>query len=81
MLVRMWRKMNNPALLLGLKTGPKTLEINLEVPQKIGNRSTRRPTYTTLQHIPKRCPTMRQRHVLYYVHSSFIFDSQKVETT
>jgi hypothetical protein len=36
----MWRKRNTPPLLVGLQTGTTTLEINLEFPQKIGNRST-----------------------------------------
>jgi hypothetical protein len=40
MLERMFRKRNTPPLLLELQTGTTTLEINLEVPQKIGNRST-----------------------------------------
>ena len=33
-------KRNTPPSLLGLQTGITTLEINLEAPQKIGNRST-----------------------------------------
>jgi hypothetical protein len=37
MLERMWRKRNTPPLLVGLHTGTTTLEINLEVPQKIEN--------------------------------------------
>jgi hypothetical protein len=37
MLERMWRKGNTPPLLVGLQTGTTTLEINLQVPQKIGN--------------------------------------------
>jgi hypothetical protein len=36
MLVRMWRKRNTSPLLVGLQTGTTTLEINLEIPQKIG---------------------------------------------
>jgi hypothetical protein len=40
MLARMWRKMNTPPLMVGLQTGTTTLEINLVVPQKIGNSST-----------------------------------------
>jgi hypothetical protein len=32
MLERMWRKRDTPPLLVGLKTGTTTLEINLEVP-------------------------------------------------
>jgi hypothetical protein len=58
-----------------------TLEINLEVPQKIGNRSTWRQSYTTLGNIPKRCPTMPQGQVFFYVHSGIICDSQKLEKT
>ena len=49
-----------------------------EFPQKIGNSSTRRPSYSTFVHIPKRYPTM---HMLNYVHSSLICDSQKLKTT
>jgi hypothetical protein len=33
-------KEEHSSMLLGLQTGTTTLEINLEVPQKIGNRST-----------------------------------------
>jgi hypothetical protein len=40
MLERMWRKRNNPSLLVGLKTGSTTLEISLVVPQKIGHSTT-----------------------------------------
>ena len=41
-----------------------TLKINLEVPQKIGNISIKRPSYTTLGHVPKRCRTIPQGQVL-----------------
>jgi hypothetical protein len=67
-------------LLVRLQTGTTTLEINLEVPQKYGNRSTWRPSYTTVGNKPKRCPTMPQGQVF----STFIaalFDSPKLETT
>jgi hypothetical protein len=40
MLERMWIKRNTPPLLVGLQTGTTTLEISLEVSQKIGNRFT-----------------------------------------
>jgi hypothetical protein len=36
MLESMWRKKTTAPLLVGLQTGTTTLEINLEVPQKIG---------------------------------------------
>jgi hypothetical protein len=35
MLVRMWRKRNTLPLLVGLQPGTTTLEISLEVPQKL----------------------------------------------
>jgi hypothetical protein len=40
MFERMWRKRSPPPLLVGLQTGTNTVEINLDIPQKIGNKST-----------------------------------------
>jgi hypothetical protein len=45
MLGRTWRKKNTLPLLVELPTGATTLEINLEVTQKIGNSSTSRLSY------------------------------------
>ena len=39
-LVRMWRKGNPSALLVGVQTGTATMENNMEVPQKVRNKST-----------------------------------------
>jgi hypothetical protein len=39
MLVRMWRMRKTSPLLVGLQTGATIQEINLAVPQKIGNSS------------------------------------------
>jgi len=36
---------------------------------------------TSPEHIPKRCSNIQQRHVLHYVHSSLIYNSQKLERT
>jgi hypothetical protein len=36
----MWRKWNTSALLVGLQAGTTSLEISLEVPQKIGHSTT-----------------------------------------
>jgi hypothetical protein len=52
MLARIWKKRNTPPLLVGLQTAT-TLEINLVVPQKIGNRSTWKPRYITPDIYPK----------------------------
>ena len=57
------------------------LEINLPVSNKIGNSSTSRPSYAMPEHILKRCSTIPQRHLLSYIYSSFIFNSQKMKTT
>jgi hypothetical protein len=46
---------------------------NLEVPQKIGNRSILRPSYTKLGSIPKRCHTMPQGHVFHSVYRVTLF--------
>ena len=80
MLARMWRKRNTPPL-VGLQTGTTTLEISLEVLQKIGHCTTWGPSYTSPGHITKRCSNIQQRHMLHYVHSSLIYNSQKLERT
>ena len=54
-----------------------TLEINLAVSQKTENSSTSRPSYTSPGHIPKDAPTSHKDDI----HSSFIHNSQKLETT
>jgi hypothetical protein len=50
MLARMWSKGNTPQLLVAVQTFTITLEINLAVSQKIGNRSNLRPSDTTPGH-------------------------------
>ena len=49
-----------------------------EFPHKIRNRSTWRPSYSTLGN--KRS-TMPQEHMFHYVYSSLIYNSQKLERT
>ena len=43
----MWRKRNTPSLLVGLQACTTTLEVSLEVPQKIGHNTTRRSSNTS----------------------------------
>jgi len=64
-----------------LQTSTTTLEISLVVPQKIGHRTTWGPSYITPGHISKRCSNIQQGHMLHYVHSSLIYNSQKLERT
>jgi hypothetical protein len=52
----MWRKRNTPTLLVGLQTGTTTLEINLEITQKIGNMSLKEPAIPLLGIYPKDAP-------------------------
>ena len=55
MLERMWRNRNPFALLVGMQTGVVALENRVEVPQKIKNRSTLRPSNSTTRYLSKRC--------------------------
>jgi hypothetical protein len=57
MLAKMWRKWNTPPLLVGLQAGTTTLEISLEVPQKIGHSTTEGSSNTTPGHISEDVPT------------------------
>jgi hypothetical protein len=72
MLPRLWSKRNIPPLLVGVWTSTASVEIHLVVPQKTGNSATSRPTYTIPGHLPKRCSTTSQEHLLNYIHSRFI---------
>ena len=68
-------------MLVGLQTVTFSLEINLVVPQKIGNRSTEDQAISLLKHISKRSSTTTQGQMFHYVHSDPICNSQKLETT
>ncbi|KAL6089349.1 hypothetical protein STEG23_017837, partial [Scotinomys teguina] len=61
------------------RIGTTTLESSMANSQKIGNHSSSRPSHTTLGHIPKECPVIPQGHMLNYVHSSVICNSQNLE--
>ena len=47
----------------------------------IENRSTWRPSNTTLGNMPKKFSTMSQWHTFHYVHRGLICDRQKLEAT
>jgi hypothetical protein len=74
---KMRSKGNTSTLLVGVQTCTTTLEINLAVSLRIGNSSTSRLSYTTPWYIPKGCSTIPQGHLLNYVHSGIICNSQK----
>jgi hypothetical protein len=81
MLERMWKKRNTPPLLVGLQAGTTTLEISLAFPQKIGHSIyyLRTQIYRSWAYISKRCSNIQQGHMLHYIHSSLIYNSQKLE--
>ena len=74
-------KEEHSLLLRGFQTNTTTLEIILVVPQTIRNSSTLKASYTTPGHMLKRCSTIPQGHILYYVHSDLTHNSQELETT
>ena len=53
MLARMWRKRSTPPLMVGLQACTTTLEVSLEVPQKIGHNTTGRSSNTSPGHISR----------------------------
>ena len=53
MLVKMWRKGNSLALLVGVQSGVATVENSLEVLQKVKNRPTLYPAIALLGIYPK----------------------------
>ena len=57
------------------------LEINLAVPQKVGNSYIWRPSYTTVGHTLSRHPSIPQGYMIHHVNSSLICNNQKLETT
>ncbi|KAL6079855.1 hypothetical protein STEG23_008701 [Scotinomys teguina] len=77
----MQRKRNTPPLLVEMQIGTTTLESSMANSQKIGNHSSSRPSHTTLGHKSKEGPVIPQGHMLNYVHSSIICNSQNLETT
>ena len=49
----MWRKENTLTLLVAMQTGAATVENDTEVPQKVKNRTTLRPSNCTTRYLPK----------------------------
>jgi hypothetical protein len=77
----MWRKRNTPPLLLELQACTTTPEISLVGPLKIGHITTGGTHNTSPGHISRRCSNQQERNMLLYVHSSLIYNSQKLERT
>jgi hypothetical protein len=56
------------------------MAINMMIFQKIENLSTLRSSYSTLGHLSPKHPILPEKgHFLKYIHSSFIYNSQKLK--
>ena len=80
MFQRVWSKGNTPPLLVRVQTCIINLNISMAVSQKIENQSTSRPSISTLGHIPKGRLIILHEHLLNYVQSNIILNSQNLET-
>jgi hypothetical protein len=75
----MWRKRNTPPLLVGLQACTTTLGISQAVPQKIGHNTTRVFCNTSPGYISRRFSNQYVEHMIHSVHSSLIYNSQKLK--
>ena len=65
-------------LLVGVQTHITTMKTNMEAPQKTGNQSTSRSTYTTLGKIPKDALSYHRDTCTIMFMKAFIHSSQKL---
>ena len=80
MLARMWRKKISFALLVGMQAGVATLETRMEVPQKIKNRTTLKPSNCTVRYLSRGYRSADSKgHMHPNVYRSTINNSQIME--
>ena len=80
MLVSMWRKRISFALLVGMQTGAVTLVNGVEVPQKIKNITTLRPSNCTTRYLSEGYRyAVLKGHMHLNVYSSTINNSQIIQ--
>ena len=76
----MWRKGNPFALLVGMQTCVATVEISMEIPQKIKNGSAIRPSDPTFWSIHEGTEnTNSKEHKHPYVYCHIIYNHQDME--
>ena len=63
MLMRMWRKGNPFALLVGMQTGVATVESSMEISQKIKNGFAFDPTIPLVEIHPKKSKTLIRKNI------------------
>ena len=67
-------------LLVAMQVGTDTLENRIEIPQKVENRVTLRPSNCTTMYLPQRYKCSDQKgHLQLNVHSSNVHNSQTME--
>ena len=75
------KKRNTLALLVGMQTGAAALENSVEVPQKVKNKSTLRPSSCTTRYFPKGYINADSKEYMHpNVDSSTLNNSQTMET-
>jgi hypothetical protein len=67
-------------MLVGMQTCPSTIEISKELPPEARNRSASRSSYTTLEHVPKGCFILPQKHLFNHVYCCSIHNRQELKT-
>ena len=77
----MWNKGNNSSSLVRVQTCTVAVENSMLISQTIQNQSTSRLSNTTFWHTHKGDTLIPQGHLLSYVHSNIICNSQILETT
>ena len=80
MLVRIWKKGNPTALLVGMQTGGATVESSMELTQEIKARTTLKSSNLLLGIYPKE-NTDFKGHMHPNVYSSIVYISQIMETS
>ena len=73
-------KGNTSALLVEVQAGTVSLDISVEISQKIRKQPSSRTSNTTFGFISKGYSIVPQGHVLNYVHSSIVCHGQNLET-
>ena len=73
---------NPHTLLVGMQIGTATMENSMEISQKIKNRNTIRPSYSTTGYLSKELEINNSKRLMHpYVHCSTIHNSQDLEAT
>ena len=82
MVVRMWRKGNPCASLVGMEMGAAIMENSMEVPEKIENRTNIWSSNSISGYLPEENEnTTAKRYLHPFVHWSIIYNSHNMETT